>query len=117
MKRHFQTKYPGSTHYSPSKVQDGQAGGNKAEVVIDVPGVTRAYHDIDIVPKISKKLAIPMHRSAYGASPRTTPGLFYAKNAKGTEMLAKVEGGALVAMYILKDRVHQRQDRSLMPSD
>ena len=86
-------------------------------MVIDVPGVTRAYHDIDIVPKIGKKLAIPMHRSAYGASPRNTPGLFYAKNAKGTEMLAKVEGGALVAMYILKDRVHQRQDRSLMPSD
>ena len=33
-------------------------------------------------------------------------GLFYVKNAKGTEMLAKVEGGALAVMYILKDSVH-----------
>lgn len=82
-----------------------------------MPGITRAYHDIDIVPKTSKKLAIPLHRSAYGAAPRKTPDLFYAKNAKGTEMLAKIEGGSLVAMYILKDRVHQRQDSSLMPSD
>lgn len=32
-------------------------------------------------------------------------------------MLAKVEGGALVVMYILKDEVHQKQDPTIMPSD
>ena len=58
-----------------------------------------------------------MHREALGVSPRDIPGLFYTKNKKGTEMLAKVEGGALVVMYILKESVHQDRDARLMPSD
>ena len=36
---------------------------------------------------------------------------------KQQEMLAKVEGGALVVMYILKESVHQDRDARLMPSD
>lgn len=58
-----------------------------------------------------------MHREALGVSPRDVPGLFYAKNKNGTEMLAKTEGGALVVMYILKESVHQDKDSRLMPSD
>ena len=117
VKRHFQAIYPGSEHYSPNNVVNGTATGNSAEVVVDVPGVTRAYHNLNIFPKRASRLAIPMHREAFGLSPRDVGGLFYTKNSNGTEMLAKTEGGALVVMYILKDRVHQRQDKSLMPSD
>ena len=73
-----------------------------------MPGVTRAYHDMDIRPVKARKLTIPVHREAYGVSARDIDGLFYAKNSKGTEMLAKMDGGALVVMYILKDRVHQK---------
>lgn len=58
-----------------------------------------------------------MHRSAYGLSPRDVDGLFYAKNRRGTEMLAKIQSGALTVMYILKDHVHQGRDTRLMPSD
>ena len=58
-----------------------------------------------------------MHREALGVSAKDVPGLFYAKNKKGTEMLAKTEGGALVVMYILKESVHQARDPHLMPSD
>ena len=58
---------------------------------------------MDIRPVKAKKLTIPVHREAYGLSAKDVDGLFYAKNSKGTEMLAKMEGGALVAMYILKD--------------
>lgn len=72
---------------------------------------------MDIKAKNAKHLTIPMHREALGVSPRDIPGLFYAKNKKGTEMLAKTEGGALVVMYILKESVHQDRDERLMPSD
>lgn len=117
IKRHFQSIYPGSGHYAPEKVTNAGALGTRAIVNVDVPGITRAYRDLDIVPKNAKRLAIPVHRDAFGVPPREQTGLFYAKNAKGTEMLAKVEGGALVVMYILKDRVRQPRDPGLMPSD
>ena len=112
IKRHFQMRYPGSKHYAPEKVNvEGDT------VVVDVPGVTRAYHDMLIRPVHAQHLAIPLHRSAYGIKPTEAGDLFYTKNKAGTEMLAKVEGGALVVMYILKDEVHQKQDPTIMPSD
>ena len=117
IKRHFQEIYPGSKHYSPSKVTVKEASGSRAVVNIDVPGITRAYHDLDIRAKNAKHLTIPMHREALGVSAKDIPGLFYVKNKKGTEMLAKTEGGALVVMYILKESVHQNRDERLMPSD
>lgn len=112
IKRHFQWRYPGSRHYSPEKVKV-----QNNEVVVDVPGVTRAYKDLTIRPVKARHLAIPLHRSAYGLKPKDVEGLFYTKNRSGTEMLAKTQGGSLVVMYILKDVVHQRRDPSLMPSD
>lgn len=115
IKRHVETIYPGSKHYSPEHVYDGP----NYSVIVDIPGITRAYHDLNIKPVSAKKLAIPLHREAMGLpnSPKEIPDLFYAKNEKGTEMLARNEGGSLVVMYILKDRVHQKQDPRLMPSD
>lgn len=112
IKRHFQMKYPGSSHYSPDKVST-----KNSVVVVDVPGVARAYHDVTIRPKTAQHIAIPLHRSAYGISPRDVQDLFYTQNKFGTEMLAKVQGGTLVVMYILKDRVFQKQDPTIMPSD
>lgn len=112
IKRHFQTRFPGSKHYSPDKVR-----AEGTEVIVDVPGVTRAYHDMNIKPVHAQHLAIPLHRSAYGIKPTEIPNLFYTKNKAGTEMLAKTEGGALVVMYILKDSVFQRQDPTIMPTD
>lgn len=47
-----------------------------------------------------------MHQEAFGISPKDVQDLIYAKNKKGTEMLAKIEGGSLVVMYILKESVH-----------
>lgn len=114
IQRHFQQIYPGSQHYSPSRVTDGPGDS----VIVNVPGITRAYHDLNIKPIRAQKLAIPLHKEAFGVkSPKDVPNLFYVKNKNGTEMLAKNEGGALVVMYILKDSVHQAQNPDLMPSD
>lgn len=113
VRRHFQSIYPGSKHYAPSKVTVKPNGA----VNIDVPGITRAYHDLNIRAKKGKFLTIPFHRQAFGIPARNIENLFYVKNKKGTEMLAKNEGGRLVVMYILKESVHQRRDPGLMPSD
>lgn len=112
IKKHFQSIYPGSKHYAPEKVKVGADN----EVVIDVPGISRAFHDLNIRPKNGKYLTIPLHRSAYGISAKDVSGLFYTKNKSGTEMLAKNEGGALVVMYILKTQVHQSRNPDLLPS-
>lgn len=101
IRRHFSSKYPGSKHYAPTNVKLGQASGTTGEVVVDVPGVTRAYHDLTIKPKTAQKLKIPLHRQAYGVS---DDNLKYIKTKSGTEFLARVEAdGALVFMYVLKD--------------
>ena len=113
IRRHFQSIYPGSKHYAPSKVTVKPNGA----VNIDVPGISRAYHDLNIRAKNGKFLTIPFHRDAFGIPARNIDKLFYVKNKKGTEMLAKNEGGRLVVMYILKESVHQRRDPGLMPSD
>ena len=65
-RRHFETIYPGSKHYSPDKVNPGSSTSTAGETLIDVPGVTRAYHDIDIVPKFRKYLTIPISTQSYG---------------------------------------------------
>lgn len=82
----------------------GRANGATGEVVVDVPGITRAYHDLTIRPKTAKKLKIPLHRQAYGMS---DGDLKYIKTKSGTEFLARIEAdGALAFMYVLKDQVH-----------
>lgn len=82
-------------------MKTGPASGTTGEVVVDVPGVTRAYHDLTIKPKTAQKLKIPLHREAYGLS---DDNLKYIKTESGTEFLARVEAdGALAFMYVLKD--------------
>ena len=54
---------------------------------IDVPGVTRAYHDITIVPRIRKALTIPMHKAAYGKAAGSFNDLFVLTKKDGKAFL------------------------------
>lgn len=110
-----------SGHFSPSKVHDPIVDGDTVGVPIYVPGITRALHDIVINPKEAKALAIPLHESAYGMSPRgytdrhpkgSPEALF---KPKGKDYLARNDNGNLVVMYLLRKEVHQKQDRTLLP--
>ena len=119
-RNHFTTIYPGSTHYNPDKVQPAalQNGQNpSATVDVDVPGVTRAYHDLDIRPRFRRALTIPMHREAYGRRASSFDNTFVLKKKNGSRFIVQKNGSALVFLYVLKDRVFQRQDQRLMPSD
>ena len=54
---------------------------------IDVPGVTRAYHDITIVPRIRRALTIPMHKAAYGKAAGSFNDLFVLTKKDGKAFL------------------------------
>ena len=122
VRAHFQAIYPGSKHYNPQKVTNGRTSSTSTtatgSVNIDVPGVTRAYHDITIRPRIRKFLTIPIHKSAMGKSARDFTGLEEVENRNGNRFLAKrLDNGALAYMFVLKEKVFQKRNRKLMPTD
>lgn len=110
-------------HWTPDGVHDPVVEGNTVSVPISIPGITRALHDIVINPVEAKTLAIPVNEAAYGISPRRY-NVNHPKGSKGAlfipkgkDYLAKNEDGNLVVMYLLRNTVHQSQDRSLLPTD
>lgn len=117
IKNHFSIRFPGSQHYSPNKVTQDVSYGNSGTVSIDVPGVTRAYHDIDIYPRNTASLTIPLHRSAFGMKATSFNDLFPVRT-NGKAFLAKqLQNGGLQFMYLLSRHVHQTKDSTIMPSD
>lgn len=95
VRNHFSAIYPGSKHYNPNKVQphDKHNGDNPdASVDIDVPGVTRAYHDMLIKPKFKRALTIPMHRAAYGKKAADFDNTFIVKKKNGNAFIAQKQG-------------------------
>lgn len=115
-----------SNHFSPDKVLEPVVSNADVTVGVAIPGISRAYHDIDIYPKEASALAIPLHASAYGISPREindrgTYELFRinrrGSTQKGNVLYRKDEAGGLIPMYSLVTHVHQVQDPTLMPSN
>lgn len=68
-----------------------------------MPGIGRAYHDIDIYPKNAEWLTIPVHPDAKGKSPTVFNNLFKPKDHN---ILAANEDGSLVVYYALSKHVH-----------
>ena len=116
--QHWNNKYPGSQHFNGSKITESNGSSNNTsatgEVVIDAAGINRAYGDVVIVPIRAKCLTIPLHREAYGKPAGEIQGLF---GVKGKNALFVNKGQGLVAMYALVNRVIQKRDESMMPSD
>lgn len=117
-RNHFKTIYPGSRHYNPDKVTEKSSNvEGEGSIQIDVPGITRNFHDLDIKPKLRKYLTIPIHRAAYGKKTSEFNDLFPIHKKNGKSFLARKEGGELIFMYLLSKGVHQNQDNRLLPSD
>ena len=100
-------------------VKVADVGGAQC-VVIPHPLFRRAYRDVTIAPVTASALAIPVHRLAYGRSPRTIAELFLLK-ADGKAFLAKSEGKRpkkTVLYYLLhRGRIEQAKDETLLPSE
>ena len=118
IRAHFRFQFPGSSHYDPNKVNpSNESRLNEGVVDVDVPGVSRAYHDIDIIPRNRQYLTIPMHREAFGKKAPDFNDLFVVKKKDGKAFLAKNDGGNLSMMFFLAKHVHQRMNPSIMPTD
>ena len=118
IRAHFRFQFPGSSHYDPNKVNpSNESRLNEGVVDVDVPGVSRAYHDIDIRPRNRQYLTIPMHREAFGRSAADFNDLFVLKKKDGSAFLAKNDGGNLSMMFFLAKHVHQRMNTRIMPTD
>ena len=86
------------------------------------PWFARVRHDVDIYPKDGHKyLAIPIAAESYGVRLKGSDfggfffhskngGLFYGRDYAG-------HGGAIQPLYVLVTEVHQKQDRTRLPSD
>ena len=114
VKNWVQQRYPGSKHYDQSKVNQGDSLGIIGTVNVDIPGISRAYHDVTIRPIRARALTIPIHQSAYGKKAADFNDLF---KPKGKNILARNVNGQLVAMFALAKSAFQKQDSSLMPTD
>lgn len=112
IKNHFNNM---PAFYDPNKVN--YAIGDRINISIDVPGISRAFHPLDIYAKRAKALTIPMDKKAKGHSPREFSNLFVWRSKRtGNAGLGYNNGKNLVAMYVFKDHVHQNQDPSLLPT-
>lgn len=108
VRNHFRTIYPDSKHYDPDKVQPLEIhnGANpSASVEIDVPGITRAYHDMLIKPRFKRALTIPMHRAAYGKKAADFDNTFIVKKKNGNAFIAQKQGSQLVFLFRLARQV------------
>lgn len=96
------------------------------EVVIPSPGFGRAFHDVTITPTHGAALTLPVHELAYGRRVKEMSSLgWMIFRPKGKDVLMGYQKNmtlkngqkTAVPLYLLKKRVQQRQDRSLLPSD
>ena len=108
------------------------ATSNYAEVVIPIPGINRAFKDLTITPKDAPFLTLPLNAVSYGKRAATVRSLGYvlfrppAKGAHKADgkrydryqnILMGTKDGETAAMYLLKTRVEQRRDPTLLPTE
>lgn len=101
---HVQIRQPGSTHWDPSNISISETTGDSGSIDIDIPGATRAYHDVEILPRWRQHLTIPLHPMAKGKKAEDIDGLFRPRNKN---ILAKVIDGQLVPIFALVKRAFQ----------
>ena len=96
------------------------------EVVIPSPGFGRAFHDVEIVPTHGAALTLPVSGFSYGRRVKEMQSLgWMIFRPKGKSVILGYQKNQTkrngqhtpIPLYILKKRVQQRQDRSLLPSD
>ena len=94
------------------------ANDTGGEVVIPAP-LGRAFHDVEIRPKEAPYLTIPASAEAYGKRAGVLAALGWKiwRPKKRDFLMGSKEGVDPKILYWLKESVHQKQDRELLPSD
>ena len=100
----------------------GTSDANGGSVVIPIPGIMRAWGDIDLsTPTRSGRrfLTIPKHAAAYGQtvkSMRLRGWKIFRPGSKNVLLGYRRRGDKPVVLFALASRVHQRRDPTLLPS-
>ena len=102
------------------------ASTNGAEVIIPIPGLSRAFRPLTITPRTANALTLPVSPHAYGkrvGDLRTSGWNIFQLKDVGV-LMGTPPGGdgksadsGAVPLYVLHKRVQLKQDRSLLPSD
>lgn len=93
------------------------ADANGATISVGIPGIGRAFRDIEIAPRRASALTIPVHRLAYGRTVYEVSRDRSVFRPKGKNYLATSdEEGNLTVLYLLRTRVRQPRDPSLLPT-
>lgn len=94
-------------------------------VSIPIPGIQRAWSDLDITPSNANRLTIPISSKSYGhrVAELGALGWKFFQGKKGHEaedILFGYKGNGkdkeVDAMYVLKTYIHQPKDPTLLPS-
>ena len=95
------------------------ASTNGAEVIIPIPGLSRAFGPLTITPRNAAALTLPVSPHAYGKRVgELSANGWNIFRPKGHDILMGSLGDdEAVPLYVLKRRVQLKQDRSLLPSD
>lgn len=96
-----------------------KSSAESATITINQPGIGRVAHDVTIYPK-GMYLTLPLVAEAYGRRARRVPGLFFVNFGDHAALGKRTGKGADATVtwwYSLVTSVHQKQDRTLLPSD
>ena len=94
------------------------ASENGGEVIIPAP-LGRAFHDVEIRPNNWQYLTIPASAEAYGKRAKVLKGIGWSLYTPPDKnyIIGYKKGVGSKILYWLKESVHQKQDRELLPND
>ena len=94
------------------------ATSDEAEVLIRVPGISRAFRDLTVTPKNANALTIPLDALSYSRRASEVRALGWSIfRPKGKNVLMGTKDGETKTLYALVKSAHLRQDRGLLPDD
>ena len=96
------------------------ASMNGAEVIIPIPGLSRAFRPLTITPRTANALTLPVSSHSYGkrvGELRANGWNIFRPKGKDALWGKLQDEDDAVPLYVLKKRVQLKQDRSLLPSD
>lgn len=95
------------------------ATSDRAEVIIPIAGLSRAFKPLTITPRNAAALTLPVSSHSYGKRVgELRANGWNIFRPKGRDILMGALGDdEAVPLYVLKKRVQLKQDRSLLPSD